>query len=147
MDQKESQFWKTKSLNEMTETEWESLCDRCGICCLHSVQDGKTGKIKRLSAACRHLNLPTCRCSIYKDRINIEPDCERLSPDNFRRIKKLPHTCAYRSLVEGRDLQWWHPLVSGDPDTVHEAGISIRGKVVSGAHVNLNDLDYFTVGK
>jgi uncharacterized protein len=143
MEQKENRFWKTKSLHEMTKAEWESLCDHCGICCLHSVQDGKTGKIKYLAVACRHLDPRTCRCAIYADRIRIESDCERLSPNNIRRIKRLPHTCAYRLLVEGRELAWWHPLVSGDPDTVHQAGISVQGKVVAGVRIDMDDLEYF----
>jgi uncharacterized cysteine cluster protein YcgN (CxxCxxCC family) len=147
MEQKENQFWKTKSLKELTKAEWESLCDHCGVCCLHAVQEGKTGKIKHLSVACQYLDLSTCRCLIYEDRFKIESDCERLSPDKIMRIKKLPHTCAYRSLVEDRELEWWHPLVSGDPNTVHKAGISVRGKVVTGLNVNLDDLEYFTVGK
>jgi hypothetical protein len=147
MEQKENKFWKTKTLKEMTRVEWESLCDRCGLCCLHSVQDGKTGKIKLLAVACQHLDISTCRCMIYEDRSKIQPDCKNLSPITFRRIKKLPYSCAYRSLVEGRELEWWHPLVSGDPDTVHTAGISVQGKVVTGEHVNLDQLDYFTVVK
>ena len=147
MEQKQNQFWKTKSLKEMTRAEWESLCDHCGLCCLHSVQDGKTGKIKLLAIACQHLDTSTCRCMIYKDRFKIQPDCKNLSQKTFRRIKKLPYTCAYRSLVEGRELEWWHPLVSGDPDTVHEAGISVQGKVLSGEDINLDKLEYFTIAK
>lgn len=146
MEQKEKKFWKTKSLKEMTKAEWESLCDNCGLCCLHSVQDGKTGKIKLLAVACRHLDTSTCRCLVYQDRLKTQLDCTRLSPDKIKRIKKLPYTCAYRCLVESRALEWWHPLVSGDPNAVHEAGISVQGKVVSGAHVVPDDLEYFTVG-
>ena len=88
MEQKQDLFWKTKSLKEMTKAEWESLCDNCGRCCLHSVQDGKTGKIKLLAVACRHLDTFTCRCLVYKDRFKYEQDCEALSPDKIRRIKK-----------------------------------------------------------
>lgn len=84
---------------------------------------------------------------IYKDRFKIQPDCKNISQKTFRRIKKLPYTCAYRSLVEGRELEWWHPLVSGDPDTVHEAGISVQGKVLSGEDINLDKLEYFTIAK
>ena len=131
----------------MTEAEWESLCDNCGRCCLHSVQDAKTGKIKLLAVACRYLDTSTCRCSVYKERFKIVPDCEMFSPDDIKRIKKLPYTCAYRSLAEGRKLASWHPLVSGDPNKVHEAGISVQGKVVTGAHVHPDDLEYLTIGK
>ena len=143
MEQNQSQFWKTKSLKEMTRGEWESLCDRCGLCCLHSVQDGKTGKIKLLAVACQYLDTSACRCLIYEDRSKIEPDCKNLSPETFRSIKKLPYSCAYRSLVEGRELKWWHPLVSGDPNTVHVAGISVQDKVETGEHINLEKLEYF----
>ena len=144
MIQYENQFWKKKTLNEMTKTEWEALCDNCGLCCLYSVQDGKTGKIKLLAIACQYLDISTCRCAVYQDRFDIVPDCVTLSPDRIRRLKRLPYTCAYRSLAEGRGLDWWHPLVSGDPNTVHEAGKSMQGKVVSGARVNPDDLEYFT---
>jgi uncharacterized cysteine cluster protein YcgN (CxxCxxCC family) len=147
MEQKQDLFWNTKSLKEMTKAEWESLCDNCGRCCLHSVQDGKTGKIKLLAVACRHLDTFTCRCLVYKDRFKYEQDCEALSPDKIRRIKKLPYSCACRSLIEGRKLGSWHPLVSGDPNKVHEAGISVKGKVMTGVHVNPDDLEYFIVGK
>ena len=146
MEQKENKFWETKSLKAMTKAEWESLCDNCGLCCLYSVQDGKTGKIKQLAVACQYLNISTCRCLIYKDRFKTVPDCMMLSSDKIRRIKRLPYTCAYRSLVEGRKLGWWHPLLSGDPNSVHEAGISVQGKVVTGVHVDLDELEYFTVG-
>ena len=147
MEQKQNQFWQTKALKEMTKVEWEALCDNCGLCCLHSVQDGKTGKIKLLGVACRFLDSSTCNCLVYKDRFKIKADCERLSPDKIRRIIRLPYTCAYRTLAEGRELEWWHPLVSGDPNTVNEAGISVQGKVVTGAHVHPDDLEYYTAGK
>jgi len=141
MNMRQEPFWKTKTLKELTKAEWESLCDSCGVCCLHSLQDGKTGKVKHLSVACQYLDTSTCRCLIYEDRVKIASDCERLSPKKIKRIKKLPHTCAYRALIEGRELEWWHPLVSGDPNTVHEAGISVKDKVVSGIHVHPEDLD------
>ena len=131
----------------MTRAEWEALCDHCGLCCLHSVQDGKTGKIKLLAVACRYLDTSTCRCRVYQNRSRIEPDCRNLSPRHLPRIKKLPHTCAYRLLLEGRKLAWWHPLVSGDPDTVHEAGHSVKDKVQTGEPVDLDALVYFAVPK
>ena len=147
MEQRDDKFWETKSLKEMTKSEWESLCDHCGLCCLHRVKDGKTGKMKLLAVACQHLDTSFCRCSIYEERFKIEPTCLELSPDKKRRLKKLPYTCAYRCLVEGRNLEWWHPLVSGDPDTVHEAGISVQGKVVTNEHIDIDQLRYFTFGK
>ncbi|MGD2125757.1 MAG: YcgN family cysteine cluster protein [Desulfobacteraceae bacterium] len=137
---KEALFWKSKSLKEMSRTEWEFLCDGCAICCLEKVADGKTGTIKLTSVACEFLDTTTCRCSIYELRTIANPSCTKITPKNVKQIGWLPRTCAYRSLAEDRDLEWWHPLVSGDPDTVHEAGISIRNKVVSGAFVHPDDL-------
>jgi len=138
MEQKENKFWETKSLKEMTKSEWESLCDFCGLCCLYSVQDDKTEKIELLAVACQYLDISTCHCLIYKDRFRTVSDCMRLSPDKIKQLKRLPYTCAYRSLVEGRNLEWWHPLVSGDPNTVHKAGISMKGKIVTGGKVDLD---------
>ena len=143
MASERNEFWKSKTLTEMTKAEWESLCDCCGLCCLHKVKYPKTGKINLLAVACMHLDISTCHCLIYEDRFKIEPDCLRLSSNNIRRIRKLPYTCAYRTLVEGRELEWWHPLVSGDPETVHKAGISVQNKVVSGNHVHPDDLRYY----
>jgi hypothetical protein len=140
MTAKKKPFWVTKSLAELTPTEWESLCDRCGRCCLHSVRDGKTGKIQFIAVACRFLEISTCRCSVYSVREHKDPDCTTLSPDKLRTIKRLPYTCAYRKLAEGRQLEWWHPLISGNPNTVHEAGISVQDKVISGLHVHPDDL-------
>ena len=138
MKQRKKQFWVTKSLKELTSTEWESLCDNCGRCCLHSVRNGKTGKIYFIAVSCRFLNISTCRCMVYANRKQMDPDCIALSPDKVRQIKRLPYTCAYRCLVEGRQLAWWHPLVSGSTDTVHQAGNSVRGKVMpeTAAHVD-----------
>ena len=147
MAQKQNQFWKTKSLQAMTRAEWESLCDHCGLCCLYRVQDGKTGKVRLLAVACQYLDINTCCCAIYEDRIQTVSDCIMLAPNKIKFIKKLPPTCAYRSIVEGRELEWWHPLVSGDLNTVHEAGISVKGKVVTEVDVNLANLEYFTAGK
>ncbi len=127
----EAPFWKRKSLSEMTRREWESLCDGCGKCCLNKLEDEDTGEIALTEVACRYLDLGNCRCTDYANRLTLVPDCISLTPDNVSRLPWLPATCAYRLLAEGSDLYWWHPLVSGDPGTVHEAGVSVRGKVVS----------------
>ena len=129
----------------MTAAEWESLCDKCGRCCLHSVRDGNTGKIQFIAVSCRFLNISTCRCMVYENRKQMDPNCIILSPNNLKQIKRLPYTCAYRNLVDGRQLEWWHPLVSGDPNTVHEAGISVQDKAVSGRYVHPDDLNSFPV--
>lgn len=136
-------FWKTKSLEEMSEAEWESLCDGCGKCCLAKLEDEETGEIYWTSVACRLFDAGTCRCSHYESRLDRVPDCVRLTPENVRQIPWLPATCAYRLLAEGKDLFWWHPLVSGRAETVHEAGISMHGRVKAN-EVDLEEPeDYF----
>ena len=124
-------FWKAKSLDEMTREEWESLCDSCGRCCLHKLEDVDTGQIVQTNVVCRLIDLESCRCTRYPDRQRLVPDCVVLSPDNVSSLPWMPSTCAYRLIAEGQDLRWWHPLVSGDPDTVHKAGIAITKIAVS----------------
>ena len=124
-------FWQTKRLHEMTATEWESLCDGCGRCCLHKLRHDETGELSFTNVACRLLDLHACRCREYVTRRRRVPDCVQLSPANLREIDWLPPSCAYRRLAEGRGLAWWHPLVSGNPETVHQAGVSVRGRAVS----------------
>jgi uncharacterized cysteine cluster protein YcgN (CxxCxxCC family) len=123
-------FWKRLSLEQMSAGEWESLCDGCASCCLNKLEDEDTGEIAWTAIRCRLLEADTCRCSDYQHRSQHVPDCIQLTPQNARTISWLPPTCAYRLIAEGRDLYWWHPLVSGDPETVHQAGISVRGHIV-----------------
>ena len=124
-------FWQQKSLGEMTPAEWESVCDGCGQCCLHKMQDVDTGEIAVTNVACAYLDLGTCRCRDYNNRKRLVPDCVQLKPADVGDLAWLPETCGYRLLDEGKDLPWWHPLVSGDPETVHQAGISVRGQAIS----------------
>jgi uncharacterized cysteine cluster protein YcgN (CxxCxxCC family) len=124
-------FWQVKTLDALTDAEWESLCDGCGRCCLNKLEDEETGAIAWTDVACRLLDGETCRCRSYPDRQALVPDCIPLNPETVRSLSWLPPSCAYRLVAEGRDLYWWHPLVSGDPETVHQAGISVRGRTVS----------------
>jgi uncharacterized protein len=126
-----SPFWRRKSLAEMSDAEWESLCDGCGRCCLSKLEEEDTGRIFFTDVGCRLLDGESCRCRDYAHRTERVGDCVRLRPDNVSEITWLPPTCAYRLVAEGRDLLWWHPLVSGDPATVHIAGVSVRGRVAA----------------
>lgn len=122
-------FWRTKSLDEMTPAEWESLCDGCGRCCLIKLEDEDTGEILHTDIGCTLLDGFACRCRDYPRRQKKVPDCVRLTPEAVRSIGWLPPTCAYRLVRDGLPLYSWHPLVSGRPASVHEAGISVRGRL------------------
>ncbi len=124
-------FWETKTLAEMSAEEWESLCDGCGRCCLIRFEDEESGEIIPTRVACRLLDTETCRCTRYKHRKRYVPDCIKLTPKNVADLKWMPPSCAYRRLYEGRGLASWHPLVSGDPESVARAGISMRGQLIS----------------
>ena len=137
-------FWQTKTLAEMNKREWEALCDGCARCCLNKLENDGTGEIQYTDVACRLLDIDACRCVSYDDRKRFVPDCQILNSKNVKRLSWLPMTCAYRLIDEGKELYWWHPLVSGDPETVHEAGISVRGRVVS--ERDTDDLENRVVG-
>ena len=131
MTDADTPYWKRKRLEDMSKEEWEGLCDGCGQCCLHKLEDVDTGDIALTNVACRYLDLGSCRCGDYANRKVNVPDCVQLTPQNARELAWLPASCGYRLVARGQDLAWWHPLVSGDPGSVHEAGISVRGEAVS----------------
>jgi len=123
-------FWKKKSLAEMTKAEWESLCDCCGRCCLHKVEYEDTGEVYYTDIVCDYLDDKTCLCSAYERSAELVSDCLKIRPEDVKGFFWLPNTCAYRLIAEGKDLEDWHFLISADPESVHQAGISVRGKVV-----------------
>ena len=127
----EPRFWRRKRLDQMNPAEWEALCDGCGQCCLVKLEDSEDGDVLVTDVACRLLDIDACRCTDYPNRRRRVPACLRLSADNLDAVGWLPPTCGYRLLADGRDLEWWHPLVSGDPETVHRAGVSVRHRAVS----------------
>ena len=127
----ERPFWLTKSLDDMTRNEWESLCDGCARCCLHKLEDADTRDVFYTDVACRLLDMDTCRCTRYGERKRLVPHCVVMSPDSVRDLGWLPSTCAYRLIGEGKDLYWWYLNVSATTETVHEAGVSVRGRATS----------------
>jgi len=129
-------FWRTKTLEEMNAAEWESLCDGCGLCCLIRFEDEDTGVVTPTWVACKLFDGGTCRCSNYPQRRRYVHDCIKLTPRNIKALPWMPLSCAYRRLYEGKDLPSWHPLVTGDPESVHRAGVSVRGQTI-----NENTLD------
>lgn len=126
----EPPFWHLKTLAQMNPQEWESLCDGCARCCLEKLEDSDSGEVSYTNIGCGLLDVKACRCTNYDNRKRFMPDCERLTPGNIPFLKWMPSTCAYKLLSEGKDLPDWHPLVSGDPESVHKAGISIRERAV-----------------
>lgn len=136
-------FWKTKTLEQMSPEEWESLCDGCGKCCLSKLEDEDTGQIHFTSVGCRLFDASLCRCTDYANRLSKVSDCVGLTPRKVRTLTWLPSTCAYRLLADGHDLRWWHPLVSGSRETVHEAGVSVRGRVTACESDMAEPEDYF----
>lgn len=136
----EETFWRHKSLEQMSAAEWESLCDGCGRCCVHTFEDEEEGRILRTDVACRLLDAHSCRCADYPARTQKIADCMVLKPQRTDLLARLPASCGYRRVSEGRDLAGWHPLVTRDPNSVHEAGISVRGRVFSEEYIHPREI-------
>lgn len=134
------QFWKSVPMDRMNRAEWEALCDGCGKCCLNKLEYEDTGEVALTRLACRLLDDESCLCSQYPIRHQFVPECIVLTPKTLRdNLYWLPQTCAYRLVVEGRPLYPWHPLISGDPETVHAAGVSVRGLTIPEFEVGEDD--------
>lgn len=128
-------FWREKTLAQMSIAEWESLCDRCGKCCLHKLEDEDSGEIYFTSVACDLIDLETCGCTRYSERCTLVPECLDLKQHDFTEFDWLPATCAYKLLADGEDLPNWHPLISSRSDSVHDAGVSIRSYAMKESEV------------
>ena len=132
-------FWETTPLERMTREQWESLCDGCGLCCLIRFEDVDSGEVIPTRVHCRLLDAATCSCSNYPGRKREVPDCISLTPALIPRLGWMPKSCASRRLHEGRGLADWHPLISGDPESVHRAGVSVRGQTISESELEHED--------
>lgn len=135
----ETAFWRRKSLEEMTDAEWESLCDGCGQCCLIRLVDDKSGEIGVTNVACRLFNTKTGRCRDYRRRTKKVKGCVKLTPELARTTEWLPQSCAYRLLAHGHDLPDWHPLITGRTDSVKQAGYAVAGLVLSETEIEIED--------
>ncbi|MEO1694192.1 MAG: YcgN family cysteine cluster protein [Pseudomonadota bacterium] len=144
-EQSTSRFWEAKQLSEMTRDEWEKVCDGCGRCCLLKAEDEDTGEIHLTRLACRLLDRVSCRCGDYANRRTHVPDCIALTLTDVATLSWLPPTCGYRRLKEGRGLAWWHPLVSGTHQTVHDAGISVQGQCIAETEKRVEAMEDFIV--
>ncbi|MCC5980872.1 MAG: YcgN family cysteine cluster protein [Oceanicaulis sp.] len=140
-------FYQTKSLTEMSEAEWESLCDGCGQCCTLSLidEDDAGETVHRTCVGCTLLDLEAVRCRDYANRHERVPSCVKLTPDNVSALRWMPQTCAYRLLAECKPLFDWHPLISGRADSVVEAGVSVKGSLVSENDIDEDDLEDYVV--
>jgi uncharacterized protein len=127
----EDRYWEDKPLSALNRDQWESLCDGCGLCCVHKLEDEETGELYPTNVACRLLNRRTAKCQNYRNRHAYVPDCMRLTPAKLAEADWLPETCAYVRRAAGKPLPEWHYLVCGDPEAVHTAGVSVRGWTVS----------------
>lgn len=132
-------FWQTKTLDQMSKVEWEQLCDGCGKCCLHKLEDEEDGQVYYTNIACKYLNVDTCKCNDYSRRLKNVPGCLSLTPQTASLLSWLPSTCAYKLLANNEPLPAWHPLVAGKKTKMIKKGVSVAGKVLSELQVAEED--------
>jgi uncharacterized cysteine cluster protein YcgN (CxxCxxCC family) len=138
-----NKFWETKNLIDMNENEWESLCDKCGKCCVIKLEDFDTQEVHYTNVSCKLLCEKSASCKDYENRKSIVPDCIILSPDNLKDLKWMPETCAYKLLNEGKNLPYWHPLLSGNDKEIVNSGNSVKNRVTNENEIKIKDLpDY-----
>ncbi len=139
-------YWETKPMSKLNREEWEALCDGCGKCCLNKLEDEDTGEVALTRVACRLLDDQSCKCAQYPIRHQFVPECIVLTPKTIvDNMYWLPQTCAYRLVHEGRPLFPWHPLISGDPDSVHRAGVSVQGFTIPEFEVAEEDWEDYII--
>ncbi len=136
-------FWEVKTLEQMTPEEWEALCDGCGLCCLVKLEDEESGEVRITSVSCRLLNIETCRCTDYVNRLEKVSMCAQLSLENISSMQWLPESCAYKRLDAGKKLPDWHPLISGDKNSVHDVGVSVKFFALSEEYIHPEQLADF----
>jgi len=129
-------YWEYKKLSEMSQSEWEQLCDGCAKCCLHKLEDEDTGELYGTNVVCQYLDQESCQCNDYMNRSVLVPDCITLTSQNLDQVYFMPSSCSYRLLAEGKPLPQWHPLVTGNKESTHDSGNSVRDKVISELEVD-----------
>ncbi|PCJ39946.1 MAG: hypothetical protein COA71_12270 [SAR86 cluster bacterium] len=134
-------FWQSKPLEQMSQKEWELICDGCGKCCLHKLEDEDSQEIAYTRVICRYFDESSCRCQVYSTRKTLVPACVILTPNNLKDLPWMPSTCAYRLLYEGKNLPAWHPLLSGSREAIEESGNTVSGKVISEEFVHEDGYD------
>ncbi len=140
-------FWKMKSLQQMTADEWELLCDGCGLCCLVKIEDEDTAEVFNTSVSCHQLDIEKCTCRDYKNRLKKVAMCMQITVDNLPQLHWLPESCAYKRLHNNKPLPLWHPLISNDKNAVHQAGISAKWFAVSEKFIHPEQLHEFVINE
>ena len=138
-------FWETTPFHRMSREQWESLCDGCGKCCVHKLEDDDTGEVFPTNVCCRLLDTRTARCSDYRNRKALVPECVRLTPARLDDLDWLPESCTYLRVHRGQGLAEWHHLLTGDRESIHRAGQSVAGRVIREDHAG--DLEDYIIDK